>query len=46
MSISILQGLAVEWASLHHVDESRFKFEATISDVRFWTSPDVGTGQS
>jgi hypothetical protein len=46
MSISILQGLAVEWALLHHVDESQFKFEAAISDVRVRTSPDVGTGRS
>jgi hypothetical protein len=35
MSISILQGLATEWALLHHVDESWFKFEAAICDVRF-----------
>jgi hypothetical protein len=34
MSISILGDLATEWVLLHHVDESRFKFEATISDVR------------
>jgi hypothetical protein len=33
MSISILRGLAVEWALLHHVDESWFMFETTISDV-------------
>jgi hypothetical protein len=46
MSISILRGLAVEWALLHHVDESQFKFEATISDAPLWTSPNVGTGQS
>jgi hypothetical protein len=46
MSISILRGLAVEWALLHHVDESQFKFEAAISDVRVRTSPDVGTGRS
>jgi hypothetical protein len=46
MSISILQGLAVEWALLHHVDESQFKFDAAISDVRVRTSPDVGTGRS
>jgi hypothetical protein len=46
MSISILLGHAIEWALLHYVDESRFKFEATISDVHFWTSPNVGTGQS
>jgi hypothetical protein len=43
MSISILRGLATEWASLHHVDESWFKFKTTISDVRLWTSPDIGT---
>jgi hypothetical protein len=46
MSISILQGLATEWALLHLVDESRFKFEAAISDVHLQTSPDVGTRQS
>jgi hypothetical protein len=46
MRISILQGLAAEWALLHHVDESQIKFEATISDVRFRTSPDIGTGWS
>jgi hypothetical protein len=34
MSISILQGIAAEWALLHHVDESWFKFETAISDVR------------
>jgi hypothetical protein len=27
MSIRILRGLATEWALLHHVDESWFKFE-------------------
>jgi hypothetical protein len=46
MSISILSGLAVEWALLHHVDESWFKFKTAISDVHLQTSPDVGTGQS
>jgi hypothetical protein len=46
MSISILQGLAAEWALLHHVDESRFKFEAAIYDVLLWTSIDIGTGRS
>jgi hypothetical protein len=35
-----------EWALLHHVDESWFKFKTVISDVRLWTSPDVGTGRS
>jgi hypothetical protein len=45
-SISILRGLAAEWALLHQVNESRFKFEAAISDVRLQTSPDVGTGRS
>jgi hypothetical protein len=44
MSISILQGLAAEWALLHHVDDSWFKLETAISDVHLWTSPDVGTG--
>jgi hypothetical protein len=44
MSISILRGLAAEWALLHHVDESWFKFKTTISDVHLLTSPDVGTG--
>jgi hypothetical protein len=34
MSIGILQGLAAEWALLHHIDESWFKFETTISNVR------------
>jgi hypothetical protein len=33
MSISILRGLATEWALLHHVDESWFKFKTVISDV-------------
>jgi hypothetical protein len=46
MSISILRGLAAEWALLHHVDESRFKFEVAIFDVCLRTSLDVGTGQS
>jgi hypothetical protein len=46
MSVSILQGLAVEWALLHHVDESWFKFKTVISDVHLWTSRDVGTGRS
>jgi hypothetical protein len=44
--MSILRGLATEWALLHHVDESWFKFEIAISDVRLWTSPDVGIGRS
>jgi hypothetical protein len=46
MSISFLQGLAAEWALLHHVDKSQFKFETAIFDVRLQTSPDVGTGRS
>jgi hypothetical protein len=46
MSISIFRGLAAEWALLHHVDKSRFKFETAISDVHLWTSPDIGTGWS
>jgi hypothetical protein len=46
MSISILRGLAAEWALLHHVDESQFKFKAAISDVRLQTNPNVGTGRS
>jgi hypothetical protein len=46
MSISILQGLAPEWALLHHVDESLFKFETSISNVRLQTSPNIGTRQS
>jgi hypothetical protein len=46
MSISILRGLATEWALLHHVDESWFKFQTAISDVRLQTSPDIGTGRS
>jgi hypothetical protein len=46
MIISILRGLATEWALRHHVDESRFKFETTISDVHLQTSPNVGTGWS
>jgi hypothetical protein len=46
MSISILRGLTTEWALLHHVDESCFKFETTISDIRLWTSPDIGTRRS
>jgi hypothetical protein len=46
MNISILQGLATEWALLHHVDESWFKFETAISDVHLWTNPDDGTGWS
>jgi hypothetical protein len=45
MSISILRGLAIEWAFLHDVDESQFEFEAAISDDHFWTSPDVGTAR-
>jgi hypothetical protein len=44
MSISILRGLAAEWALLHHVDESWFKFETAISNVCLWTCPNVGTG--
>jgi hypothetical protein len=44
MTISILQGLAVEWAMQHHVDETWFTFKSTISDVRLQTSPNVGTG--
>jgi hypothetical protein len=46
MSIRILRGLAAEWALLHHVDESRFKFEAAIYDVHLRTSPNVGIVQS
>jgi hypothetical protein len=46
MSISILRGLAAEWALLHHVDESWFKFETVIFDIRFRTNHDVGTGWS
>jgi hypothetical protein len=34
VSISIFQNLATEWALLHHVDKSWFKFEIAISDVR------------
>jgi hypothetical protein len=33
MSISILWGLATEWALVHHVDDSWFKFETAIFDV-------------
>jgi hypothetical protein len=33
MSIGILRGLATEWTLLHHIDESWFEFETTISDV-------------
>jgi hypothetical protein len=33
MSISILGGLAAERALLHHIDESWFEFETTISDI-------------
>jgi hypothetical protein len=46
MSISILRGLATEWALLHHVDESWFKFKTVISNVCLWNSPNVGTGSS
>jgi hypothetical protein len=46
MSISILWGLAVERALLVHVDESWFKFETSISDIRLQTSPNIGTGRS
>jgi hypothetical protein len=46
MSISILRGLAAEWALLHHVDESRFKFETGIFNVRLRCSLDIGTGWS
>jgi hypothetical protein len=41
MRISILRGLAVEWALLHHVDESWFKFKTAISEVHLQTSPDM-----
>jgi hypothetical protein len=46
MSISIVRGLAAEWALLDHVDESWFKFEIAISDVQLRINPDAGTGQS
>jgi hypothetical protein len=46
MSISILRGIAAEWALLHHVDESWFKFKSAISVVRLQTNPDVCTGRS
>jgi hypothetical protein len=34
ISISILRGLAVEWALLHHVDDNWLMFEIAIFDVR------------
>jgi hypothetical protein len=46
MRVSIVRGLAAEWALLHHVDESWFKFKIVIFDVCLWTSPNVGTGWS
>jgi hypothetical protein len=33
MRISIFRGLTAEWALLHHVDESWFKFKTAISDI-------------
>jgi hypothetical protein len=46
MSINIIRGLATEWALLHHVNLSWFKFETAISDVCIQTSSDIGTGRS
>jgi hypothetical protein len=46
MSIGILQGLATEWALLHHIDQSWFEFETAISDVRLQSSSDIATGRS
>jgi hypothetical protein len=37
MSISILRGLVTEWALLHQVDESWFKFKTAISDAHLRT---------
>jgi hypothetical protein len=44
MSIGILQGLAAEWALLHHIDESWFEFETAISDVCLQSSSNIATG--
>jgi hypothetical protein len=46
MGIIILRGLVAEWAWLHHVDDSWFKFETATSDVHLQTSPNIGTGRS
>jgi hypothetical protein len=46
LSAPLIPLLTVEWALLHHVDESWFKFETAISDIRLQTSPDVGIGRS
>jgi hypothetical protein len=42
MNVSILRGLAAEWALLHQVDERWFKFETTIPNVHLRTSPNIG----
>jgi hypothetical protein len=46
MSISILRGLAVEWALLHHIDERWFEFETAISNVHLRSSSDIANGRS
>ena len=33
MCICILVWLAIEWASLHHVDEARFELEVHVPDI-------------
>jgi hypothetical protein len=46
MSIGVIRGLALEWALLHHIDESWFEFETAISNIRLWSSSDIATGRS
>jgi hypothetical protein len=43
MSIGILRGLAAKQALLHHIDESWFEFETTISDAHLWSCFDIAT---
>ena len=44
MCICVLIWLAIEWASLHHVDEAGFEFEVDISDVDIGSSSHISGG--
>jgi hypothetical protein len=44
MSVGILVRLATKWASMHHVDETRFEFEVHVPHSDVWPSVHVGGG--
>jgi hypothetical protein len=46
MSIDILRGHVVERVLQDHIDESWFKFETAIFDVRLWSSSNIATRRS